>query len=289
MSADKTTGNTRRFPGRARNLDTSPHTGTPAPAGGVSSRERLLVWSCLIAVAAMAWAYLIYLDRQMAARMAHDTMMAQMAMPMERPWAAPDIFFTFTMWVVMMIGMMAGSAAPVISLFAAAQRQHGSHWLPPTVLAFGLGYLVVWIGFSACATLAQWQLHDAAMLSPMMSASSPYVRGAILCAAGAYQLTPLKHACLTQCRSPLSFLMTHWRAGTSGALRMGLQHGAYCLGCCWALMSVLFAVGVMNLAWVAALTLFVFLEKVAPAGAIVARITGVALVAAGILSFTGVL
>jgi predicted metal-binding membrane protein len=121
------------------------------------------------------------------------------------------------------------------------------------------------------------------MLSPAMAASSPYLAGAILIAAGAYQLSPWKGACLTHCRSPLGFLMTHWREGRFGALQMGARHGAYCLGCCWALMCVLFVVGVMNLVWVAALTAFVLLEKAGPAGAIVARVAGAAMVLAGIL------
>ena len=148
---------------------------------------------------------------------------------------------------------------------------------------FGLGYVTVWVGFSACAALAQWGLHQRALLSPAMAASSPYLAGAILIAAGAYQLTPWKGACLTHCRSPLGFLMTNWRDGRLGALQMGVRHGAYCLGCCWALMCVLFVVGVMSLLWVAALTGFVLLEKIGPAGAAIARVAGAAMMIAGIL------
>jgi predicted metal-binding membrane protein len=137
------------------------------------------------------------------------------------------------------------------------------------------------------AAIAQWALHEAAMLSPAMAASSARLAGAILIVAGAYQLSPYKGACLTHCRSPLGFLMTEWRDGTVGALRMGLRHGAYCLGCCWALMCVLFAVGVMNLAWVAVLTVIVLLEKIGPAGMAVARTAGIALILFGILLITG--
>jgi len=215
--------------------------------------------------------------------MAHDAMMVEMGMQMDMPWTAADVFFTFAMWAVMMVGMMAGTAAPVLLLFAAAHRGSGQRRMRPAVLMFGLGYLTVWVGFSACAALAQWALHQAAMLSPAMAASSPFLAGAILMGAGAYQLTPWKGACLTQCRSPLGFLMTHWRDGQLGALQMGVRHGAYCLGCCWALMCVLFAVGVMNLVWVATLTGFVLLEKIGPAGTIVARVAGAAMVLAGIL------
>jgi len=149
------------------------------------------------------------------------------------------------------------------------------------VPSFGLGYLAVWTGFSACAAIAQEALHRAALLSGGMAASSPRVAGAILIAAGAYQLTPFKGACLTWCRSPLGFLMSNWRDGALGAFRMGLSHGLYCLGCCWALMCVLFAVGVMNLLWVAGLTALVLLEKVGPLGAVAARVTGVIMIAVG--------
>jgi predicted metal-binding membrane protein len=213
----------------------------------------------------------------------HDTMMAEMGMTMDMSWTAADVFFTFAMWAVMMIGMMAGTAAPVLLLFAAARARRDARGVRPAVLMFGLGYLTVWVGFSACAALAQWLLHQTAMLSPAMAASSPYLAGAILIVAGGYQLTPWKGACLTYCRSPLGFLMTSWREGRLGALQMGVRHGAYCLGCCWALMCVLFVVGVMNLVWVAALTGFVLLEKVGPAGTIVARVAGAAMVLAGIL------
>ena len=215
--------------------------------------------------------------------MEYASQMAAMGMTMDKPWTAADAFFTFAMWAVMMVGMMAGTAMPMLLLFAGAQAGRAERGAPLGALIFGLGYLAVWTGFSALATLAQWTLHKAAMLSPAMKTSSPRLAGVILLAAGAYQLTPWKGACLTHCRSPLGFLMTNWRDGKLGALRMGLSHGAYCLGCCWALMCVLFAVGVMNLAWVAALTVFVLLEKIGPAGAIVARIAGAAIAVRGIL------
>ncbi len=210
-------------------------------------------------------------------------MMAEMGMMMDISWTAADVFFTFSMWTVMMVGMMAGTAAPVLLLFAAAHTGRGDRGVRLAVLIFGLGYITVWVGFSACAALAQWALHQTAMLSPAMAASSPYLAGAILIVTGAYQLTPWKGACLTYCRSPLGFLMTNWRDGQLGALQMGVRHGAYCLGCCWALMCVLFVVGVMNLVWVAALTLFVLLEKIGPRGTVVARVAGAAMVLVGIL------
>ena len=215
--------------------------------------------------------------------MQHDTMMAQMGMTRDMSWTRADVFFTFAMWAVMMVGMMAGTAAPVLLLFAAARAGRGDRGVRLAVVMFGLGYVTVWVGFSACAALAQWALHETAMLSPAMATSSPYLAGAILIVAGAYQLTPWKGACLTHCRSPLGFLMTNWHDGRLGALQMGARHGAYCLGCCWGLMCVLFVVGVMNLVWVAALTGFVLLEKIGPAGTVVARVAGAAMVLVGIL------
>ena len=209
--------------------------------------------------------------------------MAQMGMVMDAPWRAADVLFTFLMWSVMMIGMMSAPAAPVLLLFADMQARRGERGLSMPVLLFGLGYLTVWAGFSACAALAQWGLHEAAFLSPEMAASSRMLGGAILIGAGVYQLTRAKRACLRHCQSPLGFLMSQWRDGAGGALRMGLRHGRYCLGCCWALMGVLFAVGIMNLAWVGVLTVFILLEKVVPAGALVSRVGGVVLIASGIL------
>jgi predicted metal-binding membrane protein len=260
---------------------------SPAHTPGLARRDRLVISSCLALITALAWSYLVYLDRQMSAAMAHDRMMAEMGMTMDMPWHAVDVVFTFAMWAVMMVGMMAPSAAPVLLLFAAIHRGHGGPHPPRVVFAFGAGYLLVWTAFSAGAALAQWGLHHAAMLSSAMTTSSAQLSGAILIAAGVYQLTPFKSACLTHCRSPLGFLMSHWRDGLAGALRMGIAHGTYCLGCCWALMSLLFVVGVMNLVWVAAIAIFVLVEKAGPAGVFVARGAGVAMVVAGVMVWTG--
>jgi predicted metal-binding membrane protein len=214
--------------------------------------------------------------------MQYDAMMANMGMPVDRAWTGGDLFFTFLMWAVMMVGMMSGAATPVVLLFAAAQSRRGQRGVS-TLLAFGLGYIALWVGFSAFATAAQWSLHQLKLLSPALAASSPTFGGAILVGAGIYQLTPLKGTCLRHCQSPLGFLLTNWRDGLLGALQMGMRHGAYCLGCCWALMGVLFVVGVMNLVWVAALTGFVLLEKTGPAGVAVARVAGVGMVAFGLV------
>jgi predicted metal-binding membrane protein len=149
------------------------------------------------------------------------------------------------------------------------------------VAIFVFGYLAVWTAFSAVATFAQWGLHRAAMLSTMMAATSPLLNGGLLIAAGIFQWTPLKRACLRGCRSPLSFLMSEWREGSAGAFVMGLRNGTYCVGCCWILMALLFVAGVMNLFWVAAIALFVMAEKILGKGELLAHVAGVALVIAG--------
>jgi predicted metal-binding membrane protein len=155
--------------------------------------------------------------------------------------------------------------------------------LAPTAV-FVLGYVAMWTGFSAGATAAQWGLERAALLSPMLVTTSPTLGAALLIGAGIYQLTPFKNACLEHCRSPAYFISEHWRPGASGAFRMGLVHGAYCLGCCWILMGLLFFGGVMNLLWIAGITVFVLLEKVAPFGAWGGRVAGLAMIATGIFA-----
>jgi predicted metal-binding membrane protein len=222
----------------------------------------------------------------MSAPMQENRLMAEMGMMMDVPWTLTDAALTFVMWAVMMVAMMTPSAAPVVLLFAGTQRLRGGERIPLIAVVFGAGYLLVWTAFSAAAAAAHWALHRAAMLSPAMSTSSAWLGGGILVAAGIYQLTPSKRACLTHCQSPLGFLMSHWRNGKTGALRMGIAHGTYCVGCCWALMCVLFVVGVMNLVWVAGLAIFVMVEKLEPTGAIVARVAGGAMIAAGVLLWT---
>ena len=260
--AERTTGNSLHSTGAVR---------SQSRVAGVISRDRLVIASCIVLITALAWTYLVHLSSQ------------KMTMPMSTLWTGADFFFTFAMWSVMMIGMMSAAAFPVLSLFSGMQKNRTGRSVDKTVLLFGVGYLIVWVGFSAVAALAQWVLHDAALLSTRMATTSAVLGGTVLLLAGAYQLTPTKGACLRQCQSPLGFLMTNWREGTKGAFVMGLKHGRYCLGCCWALMCVLFVVGVMNLAWVAALTAFILIEKFGRSGFYVARLGGVAMMAAGIL------
>jgi predicted metal-binding membrane protein len=187
------------------------------------------------------------------------------------------------MWAVMMVAMMLPSAAPITLLVANIARKRaaaGGTFGADTVL-FVLGYLAVWFGFAAGATLLQWGLDEAGLLSDTMAVANRLVAAVVLVAAGIYQITPLKEACLRHCRSPLDFLLFHWREGGLGALKSGVGHGAYCLGCCWMLMALLFVGGIMNLAWIAAIALLVLIEKTLPGGAWMGRFIGAVLVAWG--------
>jgi predicted metal-binding membrane protein len=267
----------------ASHADSVDSTAQQSTLAALPRRDLLLILGCIAAATFFAWLYLIHLDRQMSPAASYDQMMAAMGMASNTAWKAADFFFTFAMWAVMMVGMMGPSAAPMILLFGAAQAKNKRGAPLAQASVFALGYVVVWTLFSALATLAQWALHEGALLSPSMAVLSPRIGGAVLLIAGAYQLSPWKNSCLAHCRSPLSFLMTHWRPGKLGAFSIGVHHGAYCLGCCWALMCVLFVVGIMNLLWVAILTVFVLLEKIGPQGAWVARLSGAALIVAGLV------
>jgi predicted metal-binding membrane protein len=186
------------------------------------------------------------------------------------------------MWTVMMIAMMLPSALPFVFAFGAEHRRRRARNLPFVPAGvFLFGYFATWTAFSAVAALIQQALHRSALLSPMMTATSSVFVSGILIAAGVYQWTPYKEACLRHCRTPLSFLLSDWREGSLGAFRMGIDHGLFCLGCCWLLMALPFAAGVMNLAWMAAITVFILIEKAAPGGPWFGRIGGAALVGVG--------
>ena len=202
-------------------------------------------------------------------------------------WEVIDVLLLFVMWSVMMVAMMLPSATPMILAFLTVNQNRSANnrpWVPVGI--FLLGYLAVWTAYSALATLAEWGLHQAALLSTTMAATSPTLDGVLLITAGVFQLTPLKRTCLKSCRSPLSFLMSEWRDGAAGDFVMGLRHGTYCLGCCWILMALLFVAGVMNLFWVAVIALLVMAEKILPKGEILGYIAGIALVAAGVMRIT---
>jgi len=232
-------------------------------------RERWLVLAGVVAVASLAW-----FDLWRRARGMMD-----MAMPEMAPWNVAEFGAILAMWLVMMIAMMLPSAAPVLLLFAGTQRGRAASGRSSTLVAFAAGYLLVWGGFSVTAAALQAFLQERMLLSSNLATTGAWLGAGVLALAGVYQLTPLKNACLIRCQSPLGFLLGQWRDGVRGALVMGVRHGAFCLGCCWALMALLFVGGVMNLAWVAALAVFVLAEKTLARGAWLSRVSGVALIA----------
>lgn len=249
----------------------------------VLKRDRLIILAGLCGLTALAWAYMVREARAMTLSGVCCCAGMNMSGPDMGTWPAVTLAPLFLMWAEMMVAMMLPSAAPMILTFASVngkRREAGETFVPTAIFAFG--YLAVWTGFSALAALAQWALHGAALLSPRMSSTSPFFGGALLIGAGMFQWTPIKNACLSHCRSPLSFLMTDWREGRSGAFLMGLKHGVYCTGCCWFLMALLFVAGVMNMWWVAIIAVLVLLEKVAPKGLWIGKGAGLLLVSWGL-------
>lgn len=236
----------------------------------------------LVLLPAVSWIWIIVMARDM-----YGPMTGASAWMMTLNWDIPHLLLLWAMWAVMMTGMMLPSASPLVLLYGAGARRSAERTAGRRIYALAAGYLIVWTLFSLGATALQRALAALLLVSPMMEVTSSRMTAALLLIAGAYQLTPLKHACLRTCQSPLGFLMSRWRSGVSGAFRMGLEHGAYCVGCCWALMLLLFAGGVMNLTVIVALTAFVGFEKLAPLGLHGARVSGVLLVAAGFWTLVG--
>ncbi len=242
-------------------------------------RDRLIVVGALLVLTILALGYTWWLGNGFD--------MSGMMSPDFIPWSAAHFAFMLIMWVVMMIGMMTPSVAPMVLLYVSVGRSSaatGSGFAPPG--AFVGGYLLAWTAFSAAATLLQWLLEAYALITPMMAGMGRILAGVALIGAGIYQWLPIKQSCLAQCRSPLSFVQRHggFQASARGSFRLGWLHGAYCIGCCWTLMLLLFAFGVMNFYWIAGLMIFVLLEKIVPRPEFVSRAAGVAAIVAGIAS-----
>lgn len=245
--------------------------------GQAYNRDRTIVLSVVAGLCLLAWLYLFYLVWMM------DRMLVVIAEPQLQTWTPTEVLLCFVMWAVMMVGMMIPSVAPMIMVFTQTYRKRISQGQPfvPTSL-FVLGYLTIWTVFSVIATAVQWGLNAVALLSPiLLKSTSPILGGVILIIAGFFQWTDLKQRCLKHCRSPLNFLLNEWRDGQFGAFIMGLRHGLFCLGCCWALMGLLFVTGVMNLLWVALIAIFVLVEKLVPFEPLVGRGAGAVLVGWG--------
>lgn len=267
-------------------------------------RDRAVVAASLFVIAAAAWVYLLWLATHMGVPGPRDAgtdmtgmdmsgmdMGATMA-PAFQVWSPADFAFTFAMWAVMMVGMMTPSVAPMLLLYAGVGRKAQASGQPiASTMWFFSGYLLVWAAFSIAATGAQWLLGRLALLDPAMAADSRILGGLILIAAGLYQWTPIKGACLRQCQAPIAFLAGRggFRSAPLGALRFGIDHGAYCLGCCWALMALLFVGGVMNVLWIAGIAFLVLLEKVVPAGQLIARVSGALMAVVGAWFLVGAL
>jgi predicted metal-binding membrane protein len=256
----------------------------------VLRRDRAVVFAALAILTALAWMDLAWLadDMGMGGMDMSGFRMIPAAqglmMPASAPWQPIEFAYVFAMWIVMMIGMMTPSAAPMILIYARVGRQAEMSGQPFAASAwFATGYLVAWTGFSLAATFAQWALQRAALLNPMMESASNVLGAVVLIAAGVYQWTPLKEVCLSYCQAPLTFIMRHggFRREATGALALGFRHGLYCIGCCWALMLLLFVGGVMNLLWIAALAVLVLMENVVPFGKSVSRVAGLAFIAMG--------
>jgi predicted metal-binding membrane protein len=252
-------------------------------------RDRIIVALALSLLTALAWSYLLWL----AADMSMDGMDMDgfrmipsgvgLMMPAGAPWRAMEFVFVFAMWTVMMVGMMTPSAARMILMYARVGRQTEAQAPLIATAWFGIGYFVAWIAFALFATLMQWTLERAGLLDSKMASTSIVIGGLLFVAAGSYQWTQLKDICLARTRDPFSFLISHggFRRDAPGSVMLGLRHGAYCVGCCWALMALLFAGGVMNLLWIALLAIFVLLENIPSFGRKFAPLAGIVPVAAG--------
>jgi predicted metal-binding membrane protein len=240
--------------------------------------DRALVLAGLVAVIVLSW---VWLMTGAALKMDEMDMGGGQIMLMAPSWTVQYAAMIFLMWVIMMAAMMLPSAAPAILLVIALTKQRGERHAIRASGEFAFGYVAVWGAFSLVATGLQWGLDRAGLLSENMASGSVVLAAFLLFAAGVYQLTPWKHACLQHCRSPMEFLTRHWRQGPLGPMRAGARHGAFCLGCCWMLMGLLFVGGLMNLIWIAGLALLVLIEKLFPLGPRVSQLTGVALIGWG--------
>jgi predicted metal-binding membrane protein len=262
----------------------------PIEAGlaAVLRRDRWIMAGGLAGLTLLAWLYLVWDMRRMAGMPGMD-----MAMPMPMPDmpgmvmpamdASAGLALTFAMWSVMMVAMMLPSAAPTILIYVRMARQGRARSQPlPGAWIFTSGYLLVWFAFSLGAALLQTLLQGHGLLTPALAARSGMLEGLLLALAGGWQWLPVKDACLSHCRSPIQFLAERWRPGARGALLMGVEHGAFCVGCCWALMLLLFVGGVMNLLLVATIAGVVLIEKLLPPGRWIGKVLGAGLVAAGI-------
>jgi predicted metal-binding membrane protein len=260
----------------------------------VLRRDRIVIILALTLLTALAWTYLLWLSADMGMGVGMGGMDMTgfrmipsgtgLMIPAQMPWRAMEFAFVFAMWTVMMVGMMTPSAMPMILMYARVGRETEPQASPLSATVwFAAGYFLVWTAFALLATFVQWAFERTAVLDSAMASTSNVVGGLLFVAAGAYQWTQLKDVCLTQCQTPFAFLMRHggFRRDALGTLILGLRHGAYCVGCCWALMALLLVGGVMNVLWIVLLALVILLEKVTSFGSPIARLVGIVLVVGG--------
>lgn len=255
-------------------------------------RDRIIVAAALILLVTIAWGYLLWRvdamsvgDMEMLGLRMDGNPFGMAIIPSFRPWSAADLILMFVMWTIMMVGMMIPSAAPMILVYARVARQARMQGKPLASTAyFAGGYLLAWTAFSLVATICQWLLERASLLSPMMDSTSNIFGGIVLIVTGLFQWTPLKDFCAKYCQAPLMFIQRHgsFRRHPLGSLSIGFRHGLYCVGCCWALMALLFVGGVMNALWIAGIAIFALAEKAIPAGRVLSRMAGLGLTAAGV-------
>jgi predicted metal-binding membrane protein len=258
--------------------DSHPEPGHMSNAGGIkrSGAERTVVLTLLGLLAALCWAYLLYHVGRLA-----PIGTGAPGKTAAAPYHAHDLGMLFALWVVVIAAMMLPAAAPSVLLYARVKRLRRERWIYAGILAFILGYLFVWCCCALAATLAAWILHDAGALDENMAISQPVAGALALVAVGVYQWTPAKHVCLDNCRTPLAFVLTHWRRGVWGAFRMGVTDARYCTGCCWLMMALVLPAGVFNLPVICGLIALILAEKLLPGGHLLACATGLGLVAWG--------
>jgi predicted metal-binding membrane protein len=240
-------------------------------------RQQLLEFFCLAVVILISWAYMLHMGWRISGTGTEITLACMMH------WGPGDIAHMFVMWAIMMVAMMFPAATPMILMFTTVNQRRGETQEP--IIATGLfvlGYFLVWTAYSALAATAQYGLHLSALLTHHLVMTSPFLGGVLLVGAGVFQWTPFRDACMSKCRSPLGFLMAEWREGRLGALIMGLKHGAYCVGCCWLLMLLSFVLGIMNMIWMAMVSVFMMVEKAYPGSQWLSRTAGLILVACGL-------
>jgi predicted metal-binding membrane protein len=247
----------------------------------VLRRDRAVVMVALVLVIALSWLWIVTgagvgMSAIEMTRMPRDMIMTPAV------WTLSYAALMFLMWWIMMLAMMLPGAAPVLLIFGRISRHRSVTMRPWTPIScFSAGYLAVWAGFSALATILQWALEDSGLLSAMMATTATWLGAIILIGAGLWQFAPLKQVCLRYCRSPIGFLTQRWRGGGVGAFRMGLEHGLHCLGCCWFLMMLLFFGGVMNLWWIGGLAAYILVEKIFSMGHWLSYALGISLITGG--------